>query len=771
VIASGRLDVGAAVVLAGETFAPFVGEPHRYAHLPSGLVVPPRVDDPGLPDIAMELVRSRDAGRPPEPHGLLDLRLQVRPPAAEALELLAAADPRASVTPTPLVSGFLRIELLAAATTDPAVVAAVAEPAVLASNGLDAARVVRYLPSDAAVFLSDALSDGAAALAAQAELVVAAVAARRPITVTFAAADLNAALADIANPSGLLGRADVVEMWTSGRVATPGVAPAEVVAAAEVLADWTLALTAVPAPSPHPPVTATYHITSSGLSGDVKWNLGELRSISRVAVADLDLAEAVRRAVASDATSIFREEVEVDALETGMVEITVDDNLPAHLAGVAMVGVQLVAPAAPPWRVNRLSASCLLTGEPPKPVRWQLSPRETLGYDVTTFAIVSAPTPGRVDGPARHETGRRVLVGVQDLPMELATVAASQELLAEAVVHVTTGATAFDLTTASPQVAAPVVDGQTLSITATSVDGARTAAAQTRPAHSTLVTQADFPAYGTHQVQVSVEFDTSTTVVVVALQPENGGASTIVAFTPELTSRAWTYHNSSIFGGGYRYRASAGTPTDSEPFSAPQMSTALALQTSELADPPSAEKTFDAEGFSCVRSAEPDTWSVMPHSPGLGHAPSGHPLLSVIPTGDGAGLLQLEARLLADDDGFERLRHALATHLRVDPAVLRLQPAPSPSQVKQAELLVTTADGMASLATNPTSGLPPYTAIFSVALDAQTFPHAAAATAGQSGHLFVRYDVQADPAFASAFNPTFDVGSGAAGPSNEEQQP
>ena len=124
-----------------------------------------------------------------------------------------------------------------------------------------------------------------------------------------------------------------------------------------------------------------------------------MRSISHIVVAQLDLADAVRRAVDAGATSIFRQEVVADPLDIGMVEIAIDANMPERLEGIASVGVQLVMPPAPPWRPDRLSDSRLLTSDRPAPVRWQLSPVETLAYDVNAFVLISGPQPNRADGP------------------------------------------------------------------------------------------------------------------------------------------------------------------------------------------------------------------------------------------------------------------------------------------------------------------------------------------------------------------------------------
>jgi hypothetical protein len=64
-IGAGLLDVRNARTVGGETFARVLDEPSRYAHLPSGLVVPAMNDFPAWPDIRVELVHSRDPNRLP----------------------------------------------------------------------------------------------------------------------------------------------------------------------------------------------------------------------------------------------------------------------------------------------------------------------------------------------------------------------------------------------------------------------------------------------------------------------------------------------------------------------------------------------------------------------------------------------------------------------------------------------------------------------------------------------------------------------------------
>ena len=92
---------------AGElqVFFPYErGGPHVLT--PSSLEVAPR--DDSTPDFSLELVRGKNPLLPPAPYGVLDFRIGARYMTDEALTLLRAQYPRATIRHSIFTAGFLR---------------------------------------------------------------------------------------------------------------------------------------------------------------------------------------------------------------------------------------------------------------------------------------------------------------------------------------------------------------------------------------------------------------------------------------------------------------------------------------------------------------------------------------------------------------------------------------------------------------------------------------------------------------------------------------
>lgn len=138
--------------------------------------------------------------------------------------------------------------------------------------------------------------------------------------------------------------------------------------------------------------------------------------------------------------------------------------------------------------------------------------------------------------------------------------------------------------------------------------------------------------------------------------------------------------------------------------------------------------------------ATPDRFYYIPGEPTPELSPNGAPTLSLWVT-DLDARLQLGVQWTVSAAEEESLRRTIALrHPPLTAAALQLQPAPL--QVQSVDLLL--GDGqtpMQPLATTPSSGFPPYIAIFGVALDAEQKHQAIAALHGRTGFLAVRYRI------------------------------
>ena len=141
-------------------------------------------------------------------------------------------------------------------------------------------------------------------------------------------------------------------------------------------------------------------------------------------------------------------------------------------------------------------------------------------------------------------------------------------------------------------------------------------------------------------------------------------------------------------------------------------------------------------------SVVPNRFFYLPGDPVPELAPNGAPTLSLWVTATDARL-QLGVQWKLAPAEMEQLARTIASHYpSLTPAMIDLQPAPA--RIQAVDLLVRdAADQLESIATANSSGFPPFTTIFGVALNAEQKIHAISALHGRSGFLAVRYRLAA----------------------------
>jgi hypothetical protein len=150
--------------------------------------------------------------------------------------------------------------------------------------------------------------------------------------------------------------------------------------------------------------------------------------------------------------------------------------------------------------------------------------------------------------------------------------------------------------------------------------------------------------------------------------------------------------------------------------------------------------SFEVEGVLCYpKPGEQQGYYFLPLHGDVQRDDRGRPLFNLVALGP-AGYLMLTAEWRTDDATVERVRAAVARRDgAADARTVRLEFAPV--RVKGCDLLIGDgAGGFRVLAASPTSGMPPFSALFSVALTPEQFARVSAAAAGRAGFLAVRYD-------------------------------
>jgi hypothetical protein len=757
--ARGLPDLGAAIALEDGTLFGAVEEPAAFVRVAGALELAARPD--GAPELALEVVRGRSPFLAPAPYGVLDLRVRAAADGPAALEAARERHPAATVSPAVFAGGHVRLRLIGGAdTVDAALRAELEAPMPVASNGLDGGRIIARLSAEAALLLRDALAGGALTFTAQAEMVLRGLAPRAAATVTFSPRALSEALRARADAGGRIAEAAIVALWAApdgvALLASTGVEDrrAEL---ARVLADWTTAGFAEPAAAAAGAAQPTVRLRADAPAGEapMTWDLSEGRTTTRTVVLALDAFEAARRAVATGGLAAIWRETVVPPLETGVVRIEVDTNLPEQVGGLVGAGVELRSPPQPPDRVHALSGALLLSDPAAaRQLSWRLSPREVLRYEYTTFALVrSNGHVRRLDGPPKSSQDRHLLLGPGDLPVDFVSIAAGRALLRETLLmgicRMAAGdEIAFRLTAEQPSVSLALAPGEaataTIELEARSPAGGEPVGLGPFPARSLALDLASFPQYGPQTVEIAVDFDAPVSLVALELvseQAADGERPTVLSFTPAASGKTWRYLNASPFRAGYRYRV-LGSPRWSDPQPAGRP---LRLAASHLLpeDPPVIEP-FRFGDLECAPGSEPGAFEFLPLAPGPERTPDGTPTFMTFPLGDD-GLVQGGARLGASEAELEALRAELGRRLGVaDPSGLRLQPARV--TVEAAVLLVSDgAGGEQELARSQTSGFPPHDALFSARVDARQLAAARSALEGEAGRLAVRYDVRTDP--------------------------
>jgi hypothetical protein len=639
-----RLNTGMSTTLDWQIY-PAVDEPNLFVYLPSRLEIALRErSTSGTPelDFSIESVRGMNPFKPPQPYGVLDFRLHPAPFPAEELQALQQEYPQAAMVPALFTRGWLHLQFLATTDNinDPGATGFEA-PTLLASNGLETARCIRRLTQDQLSLLKRVLQEETLSFTAWAEMELWGLAPRLAACLEFDPTALLRALQQSADEQGLLSFNILVDFWLK-RLAADGATPpdppikfldaagmsgaspvttataTDQILLAQTLADWTAAefteMFASPALSANPdaPQPVLRLIQSPDLPAARRWDLRQEKLVPALVTLRFNPFEAVQQVVKANGLSSVLTETVVPALETGVVSLTLAANLPDNLQGVLQLGVNLLAPAHPPERIQPLTASLLLDkSQALYTVNWRFSPIEDIQYQYTCFALMEfqAASGGsiirRLEGAPTNHAGNYLLMSMGDFPLGFVPIKASELLLQQASIsgicsYADPGSGAlfelsFELNAAQPVVSlclpAASLASAHLRVEAHSLgqDDARVLEIGEFPARSLWLDILHLHEYGSHMIDLQVTFDTLDGLLVIDLLPEDKldqpEQATPLSFVPAQPTRAWTYFARSPFRAGYVYRLHAPAVSTPGPWSSVQSPfEPLVLKASQLSE-------------------------------------------------------------------------------------------------------------------------------------------------------------------------------------------
>lgn len=581
-----------------QIFYPY-GNVGSYMVMPNQLEIAEQSD--GHPDFTLKLVRGQNPTLPPQPHGIVDFRLQPRYPISAALTLLRERHPNAVVEPATFSSGFLQLRPRTVATDVPE---DIYTPIPLAWNGLTNVRCSLKLSDITAIFLKKALASNAFQLLAYAEMELVGVAPRIPVRVRFDPEVLLSELVALGNAQQQIACEEIFNFFNRD----PKHLPLKVegsftslIKFAEVMTDWIRARFGIFIPSPLAD-ERPYIALNTEVSGSFEWDLSEPLQAYRTVTLTLNPLEAARQLVQNQGIDAIFQEISVPSIPTGMLPVEISANLPNQQLDVLEFGVTLHAAPFPPLRPQAIVQSAILSPPENKAKLLLLfSPIEEPKYTFSTFVVLQDADKGfnrirQLEGVEIPHTGDRLYLRSDHFPVNFIPIEAAQSLLALATLQGicrwqeerVTITRSFELNQDQPAIALALskeATDATLEIIAHSLIDLKTLQIASFPAKSCKLDLYSFPEYGSHKISVECEFVDDTPLYAIDLLPEEQAETeaSVLFFTPSESRKEWSWLAKSPFQAGYRYRPhhdSGATSSNWSPIQSPFASLKLRVNSS-----------------------------------------------------------------------------------------------------------------------------------------------------------------------------------------------
>lgn len=551
---------------------------HAFRHGPF-VLAPDQIDvavgNDGRPDLALDIVRGAVPFLPPEPYAAFSLRLVARYAVDEALAALRATRPAATVRRCVLSDWVFRLIPGGAGGDAPQELLS-ATP--LASDGLGSARLMVRLTIEDASVMERLLVSGVAPFTAAAGATITGVAPRLDATVRFNPRALIGALVAAAGDTRVIPWHALVAFFAGDASASPVTVSGEVgagraIAYAEAMTDRVTSrfgmFVAAPDGSlePHVELQAPEAVGD----GDFTWELSQPSPARRRTTLSFDPFAAARHLIQEEGAGSIVRRIVTQPVPTGVATVSVFANLPAARIGIAALGATLTAPPDPPARPHPATVTVELT--PPEDAgeaQLRLAPGEPVAYDCSTFVVIADAAGVReLNGASAARAGLILRLVPEDFPVHFALIEAMAGLLAiatvEGVCRYRQGndhrSVPFALDQHQTALALALPDDAaeaTLSGEARARDGRGALAFGPSPALDLRLDLSSFPEYGPHSAEITCVPPPGTAVcaldVLAAGRQDTPDEITVLAFTPERTTRTFSWFARSPFTPGLRYR-------------------------------------------------------------------------------------------------------------------------------------------------------------------------------------------------------------------------
>jgi hypothetical protein len=452
-----------------------------------------------------------------------------------------------------------------------------AQPVLLASNGLGTARLIAPISIESGLLLEAMLRERVL-LTAVAEAQLVGVSPRVPVVVRFESSELLGELLQRADATGTLTRQAICDYFGREDATLPLAMSGTIDVTslprfADTMADRVITRFGRYVPARADMVGPLVQLDLLQANTSTIWSLSQPVLAARRIALPVDLLSAAQAQVMRlGIDSVVQRRTLTSLPGLGQSRVTVFCNLPTQRLGVDALGVGLLFPPHPPERAHPKQVTTLFEStDDIATVDVTLSPGEPLLYRYSPFVVVSDDLGTRqINAPEAEYVGSPLRLSPEHFPVEFALIEMTPALGQLAAIS---GICTYDLDGRTHEKSFTLDSGQ-LSIgiavprerTQISIEClaiAREGAGQIRlgPFESPQVRLdvTSFEQYGAHQVAVQCVFDDDTTIQAVSFVPmgseESAGDITTIAFTPAEPARIFRWFARSPFASGFRYRA------------------------------------------------------------------------------------------------------------------------------------------------------------------------------------------------------------------------
>ncbi|WP_452223651.1 hypothetical protein [Lacinutrix chionoecetis] len=713
-----------------------------------------------LPAFHVEFIRGMTPFSKPQPYGMLKMQLTSEKISPDMLETVRNEFPEATAYSPDFNSGYLGIYFIAE--DKESIVENSQEIVQLHHLPLSRLRVLRRISIDYATLIKDALQSQTLLMKGFGVFSVKGYAPRLNVTLTFNPKTLTTALLSTGGQKDAISQATITEFFKKSITELPFLIQknknTDDLLLANCLADWYCQRFCVLTAPEIGKKEVIFALNEDALiAADFTWDLMDDVVVARHTFFDMDLIKEARAIVGSQGLDALVHTTVVKDIPTGFVRVELFHPFFQIPKGIQQLGVKLVAPPNLPHRSQSIHETVFFESDQDKKIiTLRFSASESVTYEVIPFAIYKDVTGSKeLLGTAFKTSTQELILSKDNYPFWFTSFSCSTNLIKQASLKLTIKNEAqkepflepIVLDINQPATIIAFSKQENLSAFTCEVVAQSLSASEEVKTNISLLSDkkidlTSFKEYGSHEVHITYASE-GEKIIGLDLVPEysepNSTTITTIALSPNKT-QTWRWFSPSIFKSGFKYRL------HKEPLSWSEIQSPFT--TTLLLKNKNNSIMNEQQHFEGVRyypnSSEKGRYNYFPTQAMPQTDGNGDPMISIMGGGNN-WFLQVSAKYHVPEEILEALTQGLIQQELIQSSSdLSLAPV----EVKNVELVLTSASDKTVLGTSKSSGHYPFTAVFNSSLTEDKQKQVVAAFHGQQDILKVNYYVVLNKTYA-----------------------